>query len=136
MVKRIFTADTGKMNEVQDFVAGCIKDAAADEMVMTQITLAVEEVFVNIASYAYPDSSGDAEVFVELKTDPPAVQICFADSGIPFDPLKAEAPDLTLSAEERPIGGMGIFLVRELMDDVRYRYEGGKNILSFEKRLG
>ena len=135
MEKRTFAADVGKMNEVQDFVAGCIKDVA-DDMTVTQISLAVEEVFVNIASYAYQDSVGEAEVCVELKTDPSAVRITFADSGIPFDPLNAEEPDLTLSAEERPIGGLGIFLVKELMDDVDYKYEGGKNILTFEKRLG
>ena len=72
---------------------------------------------------------------VEHKPDPPAVKITFADSGIPFDPLNAPPPDVNLPAEERPIGGLGIFLVRELMDDVSYRYENGKNTLAFEKRL-
>ena len=135
MVKRTFAADVGKMNEVQDFVSECIKTDGADEMTVMQIALAVEEVFVNIASYSYPDSEGDAEVTVERLTDPLAIRITFEDSGIPFDPLNAPQPDVNLPAEERPIGGLGIFLVRELMDDVSYRYENGKNILAFEKRL-
>ena len=135
MVKRTFAADVGKMNEVQDFVSECIKTDGADEMTVMQIALAVEEVFVNIASYSYPDSEGDAEVTVERLADPSAIRITFADSGIPFDPLNAPPPDVNLPAEERPIGGLGIFLVRELMDDVSYRYENGKNILAFEKRL-
>lgn len=135
MVKRTFAADVGKMNEVQDFVSECIKTDGADEMTVMQIALAVEEVFVNIASYSYPDSEGDAEVTVERLADPPAIRITFEDSGIPFDPLNAPQPDVNLPAEERPIGGLGIFLVRELMDDVSYRYENGKNILAFEKRL-
>ena len=84
---------------------------------------------------AYPDSEGDAVIETEVTTDPPAIAITFRDSGEPYDPLAKEDPDITLSAEKRRIGGLGIFLVKKLMDEVAYKYEDGQNVLTIIKLL-
>ena len=86
----------------------------------------------NIASYAYQDEVGKAEIKVE--TDSKSISITFLDSGIPYNPLEKDDPDITLSAEERGIGGYGIFLVKKIMDDVKYEYKDNKNVLSITKK--
>jgi len=98
-----------------------------------QIDLCVEEVFVNIAHYAYGDATGDAEVRL-CETDN-RVELTFLDSGMPYDPLARKDPDITLAAQDRQIGGLGIFLVKKNMDTVTYCYEDGKNILTMTKQL-
>jgi anti-sigma regulatory factor (Ser/Thr protein kinase) len=100
-----------------------------------QLDVAADEVFCNIASYAYPDREGTAEVRIELLNEPRAVRLTFIDSGIPYDPLSAPEPDVTLSAEERPTGGLGVFLVRKTMDDVTYEHAEGFNILRITKHI-
>lgn len=99
-----------------------------------QIDVAIDELFSNIARYAY-DPSGPATVRVDVDREPLTVRIAFIDHGKPYDPLAKADPDVTLSAEERPIGGLGIFMVKKTMDDVRYEYKDGQNILTVEKRL-
>lgn len=116
-----------------EFVSQVLTEYGADDAVLMQIELGVEEVFVNIASYAYPDTEGEAEVEVSVE-DGMAI-LRFTDSGVAFDPVAAPEPDTGLPAEERQIGGLGIFLVKEMMDDVSYSYEEGKNILVIKKRL-
>lgn len=101
-----------------------------------QIDIAIDEIFSNIAQYAYHPAVGEAIVRVEVSEDPVSVIITFIDSGVPYDPLAFAEPDISFSAEERSIGGLGIFIVRKSMDDVTYRYEDGKNILSIRKRIG
>ncbi|MBR1735839.1 MAG: ATP-binding protein [Firmicutes bacterium] len=103
--------------------------------VLMQTELAVEEVFVNIAHYAYKDETGEAFVSCELDKEKNMFTIVFEDTGIPFDPLKRDDPDVTASAEERDIGGLGIFLTKKLMDEVRYENKDGKNILTLIKNL-
>ena len=100
-----------------------------------QIDVAVEEIFVNIASYAYKGREGTARINISIEDDPKKVVISFADSGDPFDPLAKPDPDITLSAEERQIGGLGIYMVKKSMDDVTYKYENGENILTITKLL-
>lgn len=97
-----------------------------------KVLLAVEEIFVNIARYAYPQGSGEATILCETGRE--CVSITFQDAGIPYNPLAQKQPDITLSAAERPVGGLGIYLTRELMDSMSYRWEGGRNILCLEKR--
>ena len=99
-----------------------------------QIDVAIDELFSNIARYAY-DPSGPATVRVDVDQDSLAARITFIDHGKPYDPLAKADPDVTLSAEERQIGGLGIFMVKKTMDDVRYEYKDGQNILTVEKRL-
>lgn len=101
--------------------------------VRMQLEVAVEEIFINIASYAYEPDTGSAEISIRIEEDPPAVLIRFADSGMPYDPLAKEDPDVTLPASERRIGGLGIFIVKKSMDEMTYRYENGQNILTLRK---
>lgn len=100
-----------------------------------QIDFAIDELFGNIAQYAYNPDIGSATVRVEVSEDPLAVIITFIDGGIPYDPLKADDPDITLSAEDRPLGGLGIYMVKKSMDAIIYEHRDGKNILSIKKTL-
>ncbi len=123
------------LDEVQGFVEERLESEDCSMKARMQIGLAVEEVFVNIAQYAYGSSSGKAIVRVEVTKDPIAVKITFIDHGKPYDPLTHEDPDVTLSAEERDVGGLGIFLTKKSMDDVNYEYKNGQNILTLKKNL-
>ena len=100
-----------------------------------QIDIPIDELFGNIAQYAYNPDIGSATVRVEVSEDPLAVIITFIDGGIPYDPLKADDPDITLSAEDRPLGGLGIYMVKKSMDAIIYEHRDGKNILSIKKAL-
>ncbi|MBO4418852.1 MAG: SpoIIE family protein phosphatase [Oscillospiraceae bacterium] len=100
-----------------------------------QIDVAIDELFGNIARYAYQPNSGEATVRFEAEDTPKAVILTFIDRGTPYDPLSAKEPDVTASAEDRPIGGLGVFLVRKTMDEVRYEFKDGKNILRIRKQL-
>ena len=100
-----------------------------------QIDIAVEELFVNIAHYAYNPEVGPVTIRVEVQKEPLAVTVTFIDHGVPYDPLAKEDPDITLSAEERQIGGLGIFMVKKSMDDIAYEYKDGQNILYIKKKI-
>ena len=100
-----------------------------------QIDIAIDELFGNIAHYAYNPEIGQATVRVEVTQDPLAVVITFIDKGVPYDPLAKADPNITLSAEEREIGGLGIFMVKKTMDDITYEYKNGQNILKIKKYL-
>lgn len=100
-----------------------------------QVDVAIDELFGNIAHYAYNPEIGAATVRVEVTENPLAVVITFIDNGVPYDPLAKEDPDITLSAEERGIGGLGIYMVKKSMDDVSYEYRDGKNILRIKKNI-
>ncbi|MBO4890920.1 MAG: ATP-binding protein [Lachnospiraceae bacterium] len=126
---------TSNLQQVLDHVDACLEEADCPVKVQMQIDVAVEEIFVNIASYAYAPGTGDASVGVEILEDPHRVEITFADKGMPYDPLSREDPDVTLSAGERPIGGLGIFMTKKMMDDVTYENRDGSNILKLVKNL-
>lgn len=100
-----------------------------------QIDVAIDELFSNIARYAYVPGTGDVTVRLDTQEQPKAVIITFIDSGTPFNPLDAEAPDISLSAKDRPIGGLGIHLVRKTMDDMHYERADNQNVLSIQKNL-
>lgn len=121
--------------EVAAFVEGYLEQLDCSMKSMMQISVAVEEIYINIASYAYEDGPGMAEIELEHNDAEGAVDITFKDSGIPYNPLEKEDPDVTLSAEERAIGGLGIYMVKKSMDDMKYKYEDGKNILTITKKL-
>ena len=101
----------------------------------TQLDIAVEELFVNIAHYAYQPGTGYAIIQISELDAPKRVKVTFIDEGIPYDPLKKEDPDITLSAEERQIGGLGIYMVKKSMDAVTYEYKDNKNVLTIEKNI-
>ncbi len=120
---------------VIDFVNELLEEAGCSMKIEAQIDVAVDELFSNIALYAYAPSAGSATVRVEFCVEPPAVVITFIDRGVPFDPLKNRDPDVTLSAEERKIGGLGIYIVKKSMDDIEYEYRDGQNILRITKNF-
>ena len=126
---------TANLEQVQDFVGQIMKEAGCRDDIFMNVQLAVEEIFVNIASYGYPGREGSAEIEVQITGEPKSICIVFTDDGVPFDPLKKEDPDITLSAEERQIGGLGIYLVKEMMDEVKYSYTDGRNVLTVVKCL-
>lgn len=93
-----------------------------------QINLALEEAVVNVMNYAYPEETG-REIWLEAEGDNKSIAFTLSDEGIAFDPTQEEAPDITLAAEDRQIGGLGIFLVNQIMQSVVYERVDGKNIL-------
>ena len=124
-------AEIDKLPEVLTFIDQLLEEHDCPPKAQMQIDIAVEELFVNIAHYAYPDGSGSVNIRTEISELGAA--ITFTDSGIPYDPLKKPDPDITLAAEERQIGGLGIFMSKKLMDDIIYAYEDDKNILTIKK---
>ena len=120
---------------VQNFVSEELENQGCPMKVMMQIEIAVEEIYVNIVHYAYNPTVGEATIRCEVTDNPMQVIIQFLDSGVPFDPLAKKDADITLSAEEREIGGLGIFMVKQSMDEVNYEYKDGKNVLTIKKVL-
>lgn len=128
-------AERENIPEVIDFVDRELDELGCPEKTKTQINIAIDELYGNIASYAYGEENGEVTVIIDGDSTPGAVSISFQDEGKPFNPLESGEPDVTLSARERRVGGLGIFLVRKSMDDVRYEYRDGKNILTIRKTL-
>ncbi len=127
-------AATENLDAVLDFVNAELQAKDFPMKACMQIAIAVEEIFVNIAHYAYAGDVGKATVKCGISGVPPEAEIVFADSGIPYNPLLKTDPDTTLSAEERDIGGLGILMVKKSMDSVEYNYENGQNILTIKKK--
>lgn len=123
-----------RLDEVLVFVDAILEDMDCPMKTQMQIDVAVEELYVNIAHYAYAPATGPAEIRVETEPER-VVAISFIDWGVPFNPLARPDPDVTLSAEERQIGGLGIYVVKKSMDDMTYRREEDRNMLMIRKRL-
>ncbi|MBP3760881.1 MAG: ATP-binding protein [Ruminococcus sp.] len=128
-------ATVENLTQVIAFVEEKLETTECKPKTQMQIETAVEELFVNIARYAYAPDTGNATVRVEVLNEPLSVVITFIDHGVPYDPLAKEDPDVTLPAEERGIGGLGIYMVKKLTDNISYEYKDGKNILSIIKNL-
>jgi len=128
-------AKVENLDSVLAFVDENLEKLDCSPKTQMQIDVAVEEIFVNIAHYAYGDETGKATVRFEKASDPTAALITFIDSGTPYDPLQKADPDVTLSAEERQIGGLGIYMVKKSMDGMKYEYVNGKNVLSIKKNI-
>ena len=128
-------ASRENLDDVQAFIGERLDGADCPPKARMQLELAVEEIFVNIANYAYAPGRGSATVQVEVTDDPVTVSITFIDRGVPYDPLAKKDPDVTLSAEDREIGGLGIFMTKKVMDDIIYDYKDGRNILTIKKNL-
>lgn len=131
------TVEATKENipQVTAFVDRQLEDIGCPMKAAMQIDIAIDELFSNIAHYAYRSGTGPATVRVETVEDPMAVIITFLDHGVPYDPLKKEDPDISLSAEEREVGGLGIYLVKKSMDELDYEYRDGQNILRIRKNF-
>lgn len=133
--QREFPADDGALADVLEYITGSFEKAGCPPRALMQLEVSAEEIFVNIAHYGYPEGAGGkARITLSLGEGPSAV-VEFADRGVAFDPLKKPDADITLSAEERRIGGLGILMVKRAMDNVSYRREDGMNILTLEKRF-
>ncbi len=120
---------------VTDFVNEQLEQYDCPAKAQIQIDIAIDELFSNIAHYAYKPEVGPATVRVEVVEEPLSVVITFIDNGKPYDPLSTADPDLTLSAEDRQIGGLGIYMVKKSMDEIAYEYTNGQNILRIKKRF-
>ena len=118
-----------------EFVDGMLEEYGCGMKEQMAVDVAVDELFANIAHYAYSPETGYATVKVNVMKDPLSVEITFIDGGKPYDPLAKADPDTTQSIEDRDIGGMGIFIVKKSMDAVDYEYKDGKNILTIKKNL-
>lgn len=119
--------------KVMEFVDRNLEELECDMKTQTKIDISVEELFVNIAHYAYHDIIGKAMITFEYLEESRSVKIQLMDRGVHYDPLAKEDPDITLSAEEREIGGLGILMVKKNMDDIRYEYVDGQNVTSIFK---
>lgn len=127
-------AKRDNLDKVLEFINNELLKFECEEMLLTKIDIAVEEIFVNISSYAY-ENQGEVEISCNVFEDNFMVEIELKDSGKPYNPLKRDNPDINLTIEEREIGGLGIFMTKKLMDDVKYKYENGKNVLSIYKKI-
>ncbi|MCR5379356.1 MAG: ATP-binding protein [Lentisphaeria bacterium] len=120
---------------VTAFVEEQLEQVGCPMKAMMQINIAIDELFGNIAQYAYTPKTGKATVRVEVTENPMAVVITFIDNGVPYDPLAKADPNVSLPADERQIGGLGIFMVKKSMDEINYEYKNGQNILTIKKHI-
>ena len=132
-VERTFDATDEKLHEAMAFVEEGLEAHEADMKSTMAITVALEEMFVNIAHYAYPDSTGKATIGMSFDND--EVEIYLIDSGIPFNPLEKEDPDIKASIEEREVGGLGIFMVKQSMDECHYERRNGQNVFTMRRKI-
>ena len=135
MKEMTLTATVDNIEAATNFVNEQLEALECPLKVQMQIDIAIDEIFGNIAHYAYTPNVGEATVRVEIIEEPLCVVITFIDRGIPYNPLSAAEPDTTLTADERAIGGLGIFMVKKSMDDIAYEYKNGQNILKIKKYL-
>ena len=127
-------AELQNMETVRSYVTEQLEEAGFGPKQIMEVELAVEEIFCNIANYAYKPEKGNVLIRCEVEeTDKCRITIEFIDQGVPYNPLERSNPDITLEAEERDIGGLGIFLSKAMTDSMDYRYEDGKNILVITK---
>jgi anti-sigma regulatory factor (Ser/Thr protein kinase) len=135
MTSRTFKAKTDALPDVLGFVDEMLEKYECPMKSQMAICVAIEEVFVNVARYAYKDGEGEATLGISFDKANRDVTFRLSDGGVPFDPLKKADPDITLSAEEREIGGLGIFITKKTMDLVTYAYENGENVLTMTKKI-
>ena len=123
------------VDKVTEFVNEVLEEKDCPLKVQMQLDVAIDEIFWNIAYYAYGKGSGNATIQIEMEDNPPKITLTFIDQGIPYNPLENKDPDITLDIEDREIGGLGIFLVKKTMDELSYEYVDGQNILTMKKEL-
>ena len=127
-------ATVENLDDVMAFVSSFLEELDCPGKVQMTIEIAVEEIFVNVAHYAYTPETGMVRIECRKLNNDTEIEISFEDEGIPFDPLAKADPDTTLSAEDRPIGGLGIYMVKKSMDDVHYEHKDGKNVFTMRKK--
>ncbi len=135
MIKKTFPAKTDALSDVLGFVDEMLESHSCPMKIQTAVCVAIEEVFVNVARYAYADGNGDVSLSIGFDEETQEFTFRLSDSGVPFDPLQKPDPDITLSADERDIGGLGIFITKKTMDSLSYVYENGENVLTMIKKI-
>ena len=133
MEKLTIDATVENLETVTEFISSALEEKDCSMKVIMQMELVIEEIFVNVASYAYRPNIGKVTVCREFEDNPQAVKITFIDGGTAFNPLEKEDPDINAEIEERDIGGLGIFLVKKNVDEISYERKDGKNILAIKK---
>ena len=135
MTSKTFPAKVEALQDVISFVEETLDSFNCSMKIQIALCVVIEEVFVNIAHYAY--GGGEGEASLSISFDEQSRELCFtlSDKGIPFDPLQKPDPDITLSAEEREVGGLGILITKKTMSEVKYAYENGENILTMIKKI-
>lgn len=123
-----------KSSEIIEYLMAS-PDMPQDDSLRFKVRLSIEEAVENVVNYAYQDGIGWLEASTRLDTDGITLIIELRDAGSPFNPLQKPDPDVTLPAEERPIGGLGIFICKQMMDNIEYRYAEGNNILTMTKKI-
>ena len=129
-------AKVENITAITAFIDEELEKAGASLKTQTQLDIAAEEIFANICMYAYAPGTGEATIGLDINEETRTASLRFTDRGIPFNPLKTEDPDVTLPAEKRRIGGLGIFMVKKSMDGMEYEYRDGQNILTIYKKIG
>jgi sigma-B regulation protein RsbU (phosphoserine phosphatase) len=135
MMEKTFPAKIEALSDVLGFVDQTLESYECPMKIQMALCVAIEEVFVNVANYAYGEGEGDMTLGIGFDDEDRTITFCMKDKGIPFDPLKKPDPDITLSAEDREIGGLGIFITKKTMDTVTYSYENGENVLTMIKKI-
>ena len=135
MPERIFAAKKENIEGMLSFVEEALEKTDCSIKMQTALCVAMEEAFVNVADYAYPEGEGDAKISVDISPETGTAVFCISDKGIAFNPLKKADPELTVPAEQREIGGLGIFIIKKTMDSVEYSRENGENRLIMTKKL-
>ena len=135
MNNKTFPAKVEALSDVLGFVDTTLEGYECPMKVQTAVCVAIEEVFVNVAHYAYGEGEGDMTLEIGFDSESRTITFRMTDKGSPFDPLQKPDPDITLSAEEREIGGLGIFIAKKTMDSISYAYENGENILTMTKKI-
>ena len=135
MISKTFPAKIETLSEVISFVEETLESYECSMKTQTAICVAIEEVFVNVANYAYGDGVGDVTISIGFDEESRNVTFRISDKGVPFNPLNKPDPDVTLSAEEREIGGLGIYITKKTMDVVNYTFENQENILTMIKKI-
>ena len=135
MVTQTFDAETINLNEVLEFIDSRLEENDCPMKTQLQIDVAAEEIFVNVAHYAYKPDIGPVEICIDISDDPKRAAITFIDSGKPYNPLEMPDPDVTLPLDARKEGGLGIYMVKNTMDDVSYEFADGQNRLTIVKNF-
>ena len=123
------------LDSVLDFVHQALDESQCSPKSLMQLDLAVEELFVNIAQYAYYPKTGAVTILAEFYAESSEITVTLIDKGIPYNPLSKKDPDMTLAVKERPIGGLGIYMAKNIMDRLSYEYKDGQNILRISKKV-
>lgn len=135
MKEMAIDATIENLDSVLDFIGAQMSEKNISEELLNNIKTAAEEIFDNIAQYAYKPSSGAGSAIIRVDFIDKDVIIEFEDGGVPYNPLEKKNPDITIPAMERSIGGLGIFMAKKIMDTIEYKYKKNKNILTMKKRV-